>query len=160
MIEMNLGNIIAAMVNFLLLLLIAKRFLFIPVNKILVTRKQELDSSFEQARIDKEEANRLKIENIEKLKLAKKEGKEIVEIYKQKAEKISRELIEDAKQESILILERSRVEIEREKEKAQSEIKKQVIDLSLILSEKALEQHIDENEHRRLIEDFIFKVGS
>jgi len=160
MIEMNLGNIIAAMVNFLLLLLIAKRFLFIPVNKILVTRKQELDSSFEQARTDKEEANRLKIENIEKLKLAKKEGKEIVEIYKQKAEKISRELIEDAKQESILILERSRVEIEREKEKAQSEIKKQVIDLSLILSEKALEQHIDENEHRRLIEDFIFKVGS
>lgn len=160
MIEMNLGNIIAAMVNFLLLLLIAKRFLFIPVSKILVTRKQELDSSFEQARTDKEEANRLKIENIEKLKLAKKEGKEIVEIYKQKAEKISRELIEDAKQESILIIERSRVEIEREKEKAQSEIKKQVIDLSLILSEKALEQHIDEEEHRRLIEDFIFKVGS
>ena len=160
MIEINLGNIIAAMVNFLILLFIAKRYLFIPVNKILETRKQELESSFEQARTDKEEANRLKIENVEKLKLAKKEGKEIVEIYKQKAEKISGELIEDAKQEAILILERSRVEIEREKEKAQSEIKKQVIDLSLILSEKALEQHIDESEHRRLIEDFIFKVGS
>ena len=160
MIEMNLGNIIAAMVNFLILLFIAKRYLFIPVSKILDTRKQELDSSFEQARSDKEEANRLKIENGEKLKLAKKEGKEIVEIYKQKAEKISGELIQDAKQEAILIIERSRVEIEREKEKAQSEIKKQVIDLSLILSEKALEQHIDEKEHRRLIEDFIFKVGS
>ena len=160
MIEMNLGNIIAAMVNFLILLFIAKRYLFIPVSKILDTRKQELDSSFEQARIDKEEANRLKIENVEKLKLAKKEGKEIVEIYKQKAEKISGELIQDAKQEAILIIERSRIEIEREKEKAQSEIKKQVIDLSLILSEKALEQHIDEKEHRRLIEDFIFKVGS
>lgn len=160
MIEMNLGNIAAAMVNFLILLFIAKRYLFIPVNKILDTRKEELNSSFEQARQDKEEANRLKIENVEKLKIAKKEGKAIVEIYKQKAEKISGELIEDAKQEAMLILERSRVEIEREKEKAQSEIKKQVIDLSLILSEKALEQHIDEKEHRRLIEDFIFKVGS
>ena len=160
MIEMNLGNIIAAMVNFLILLFIAKRYLFIPVNKILDTRKEELFSSFEQARIDKEEANRLKIENGEKLKLAKKEGKEIVEIYKQKAEKIYGELIQDAKQEAILIIERSRLEIEREKEKAQSEIKKQVIDLSLILSEKALEQHIDEKEHRRLIEDFISKVGS
>ncbi|MGH4126159.1 MAG: F0F1 ATP synthase subunit B [Clostridium sp.] len=157
---MNLGNIIAAMINFLILLFIAKRYLFIPVNKILDTRKEELYSSFEQARIDKEEAKRLKIENVEKLKLAKKEGKEIVEIYKQKAEKISGELIEDAKQEATLIIERSRLEIEREKEKAQSEIKKQVIDLSLILSEKALEQHIDEKEHRRLIEDFIFKVGS
>ena len=157
---MNLGNIIAAMINFLILLFIAKRYLFTPVNKILDTRKQELNSSFEQARNDKEEANRLKMENVEKLKLAKKEGKGIVEVYKQKAEKISGELIEDAKQEAILILERSRIEIEREKEKASSEIKKQVIDLSLILSEKALEQHIDEKEHRRLIEDFIFKVGS
>ena len=160
MIEMNIGNIIAAMVNFLILLLIARRFLFIPVNKILETRKQELESSFEQARKDKEEANRLKIENGEKLKLAKQEGKEIVETYKQKAEKVSGELIEDAKKEATIIVERSRVEIQREKEKAESEIKKQVIDLSLILSERALEQIIDEKEHRRLIEDFIFKVGS
>lgn len=160
MIEMNLGNIIAAMINFLILLFIAKRYLFKPVNKILDTRKQELDSSFEKARMDKEEANKLKLENGEKLKLAKKEGKEIVEIYKQKAEKMSSELIEDARQEATLIIERSRVEIERETEKAQSEIKKQVIDLSLILSEKALEQRIDEKEHRRLIEDFISKVGN
>lgn len=158
--EIDLGIVIAAMVNFLILLFIAKRFLFIPVSKILETRRLELNSSFEQARIDKEESNRLKIENGEKLKLAKQEGKKIVEVYKQKAEKISGELIEDAKQEAALIIERSRVEIQREKEKAESEIKKQVIDLSLMLSEKALEQLIDEKEHRRLIEDFIFKVGS
>ena len=156
----DLGIVIAAMVNFLILLFIAKRFLFIPVSKILETRKQELESSFEKARLDKEEANRFKIENSEKLKLAKQEGKEIVEVYKEKAEKVSRELIEDAKQEAALIIERSRVEIQREKEKAESEIKKQVIDLSLVLSERALEQIIDEKEHRRLIEDFIFKVGS
>lgn len=158
--EIKLSTVIASMVNFVFLLFIAKRFLFIPVGKILKTRKQELDSSFEQASKDKEEANRLKVENGEKLKLAKKEGKEIVEVYKQKAEKISGELIQDAKQEALLILERSRIEIERERQKAESEIKKQVIDLSLILSEKALEKHIDEKEHRRLIEDFIFKVGS
>jgi len=158
--EINIGIVIAAMINFLILLFVAKRFLFIPVNKLLEERKQKLDSSFEQAKKDKEEAERLKIENGEKLKLAKKEGKEIVEIYKQNAQKISEELLEEAKQEASLIIERSKVEVEREKEKAQSEIKKQVIDLSLILSEKALEQHIDEKEHRRLIEDFIFKVGS
>ena len=160
MIEMNLGNIIAAMVNFIILLFVAKRFLFIPVGKILETRKQELDSSFKEASRDREEAKRLKVENEAKLKSAKQEGKKIVEIYKQKADKISGELIQDAKQEAMIIIERSRVEIEREKEKAASEIKKQVIDLSLILSEKALEHHIDEKEHRRLIEDFIFKVGS
>ena len=91
---------------------------------------------------------------------SKTKGREIVEEYKVNAQNISQEIIDEAKKESIIIMDRSRVEIEREKEKAASEIKKQVIDLSLILSEKALEQHIDEKEHRRLIEDFIFKVGS
>jgi F-type H+-transporting ATPase subunit b len=158
--EINLGIVMAAMVNFLILLFIAKRFLFIPVSKILQMRKQELDSSFEEASRDKEEANRLKIENGEKLKLAKKEGKEIVEKYKLKAEKISAELIQSAKQEAELIIQRARVDLKREIEKARSEIKTQVIDLSVVLSEKALEQHIDESEHRRLIEDFIYKVGS
>ncbi|WP_413228419.1 F0F1 ATP synthase subunit B [Clostridium sp. CS001] len=158
--EMNLGNIIAAMVNFLILLLIAKRFLFIPVSNILETRKQELESSFEKASKDMDEASRLKVENGKKLELAKQEGKGIVETYKQKAEKVSGELIEDAKKEAAIIIERSRVEVQREKEKAESEIKKQVIDLSLILSERALEQIIDKEEHRKLIEDFILKVGS
>jgi len=158
--EINLGTIIAAMLNFLILLFVAKRFLFIPVNKILDERKQNLDSSFERARKEKEEADRLKIENGEKLKLAKKEGKEIVETYKKNAEKISGELIEEAKHEAALIMERAKIEIEREKQKAESEVKKQVIDLSLILSEKVLEEHIDEKGHRQLIEDFISKVGS
>lgn len=158
--EINLGTIIAAMLNFLILLFVAKRFLFIPVNKILDERKQNLDSSFERARKEKEEADRLKIENGEKLKLAKKEGKEIVETYKKNAEKISWELIEEAKHEVALIMERAKIEIEREKQKAESEVKKQVIDLSLILSEKVLEEHIDEKGHRQLIEDFISKVGS
>lgn len=159
-VSIELGTIIASMVNFLLLLFIAKHFLFIPVSKILKTRKQELDSSFEKMSRDREEANKLKVENVEKLKLAKHKGKRIVEEYKQKAEKISGELIQSAKQEAALIIERARVEVERESEKARSEIKTQVIDLSLVLSEKALGKHIDESEHRRLIQDFIFKVGS
>lgn len=157
--EINLGVIVASMVNFLILLFVATRFLFIPVGNILKTRKEELDSSFQKASRDKDESNRLKIENGEKLKLAKKEGKEIVEKYKLKAEKISGELIQSAKQEAELIVERARVDLQREIEKARSEIKNQVIDLSLVLSEKALEQHINESEHRRLIEDFISKVG-
>ncbi len=159
-IGIKLGTIIAAMINFLILLFIAKHFLFIPVNKILETRKQELVSSFKEADKDKEEARRLKAESDEKLKLAQKEGKNIVEMYKLRAEKISGELIKEAKQEALLIIERSRIETERQKQKVENEVKKQVIELSLILSERALEQHINKEEHKKLIEDFISEIGT
>lgn len=56
-------------------------------------------------------------------------------------------------------MDRARKEAEREKEKAAEEIKSQAVELAILLSQKALEKTIDENEHRRLINDFISKVG-
>lgn len=56
-------------------------------------------------------------------------------------------------------MERAKKETEREKQKAEEEIKSQAIELAIMLSSKALETTIDEAQHRRLIEDFIAKVG-
>ncbi|MBZ9685066.1 F0F1 ATP synthase subunit B [Clostridium estertheticum] len=155
-----LSTIIFTFINFIILLFILKRFLIKPVNKIMDDRQDGINTSIKKAKDDEEKAAISREEKDRLLHESKVKGREIVKEYKVNAENISQEIIDEAKKESIIIIERSRVEIEREKEKAQSEIKKQVIELSLVLAEKALEQHIDEKEHRRLIEDFIFKVGS
>ena len=153
-------TIIFTIINFILLLFILKFILIKPVNKIMDDRRDGINASIKKAKEDEEKAEISRKEKEQLLLESKTKGREIVEEYKVNAEKISQEIIDEAKKESLIIMERSKVEIEREKHKAESEIKKQVIDLSLILSEKALEQHIDEKEHRRLIEDFISKVGS
>jgi len=153
-------TIIFTIINFILLMFVLKHFFSKPVNKIMDDRINGINTSIKNAKDNEEKAEISRKEKDLLLHESKKKGREIVEEYKVKAQNISQEIIDEAKKESIIIMERSRVEIEREKEKAESEVKKQVIDLSLILSEKALEQHIDEKEHRRLIENFIFKVGS
>ena len=51
------------------------------------------------------------------------------------------------------------IEIQREEEKVKYELKQQVVDISVMLSEKALGESIDESKHRELINDFIEKVG-
>ncbi len=58
-----------------------------------------------------------------------------------------------------LILNRAKTEAEREKQKAEDDIKNQVVDLAVLVSSKALESSIDEAQHRKLIKDFIAKVG-
>ena len=158
--SVHLSTIIFTIINFVILLLILKHFFMKPVNKIMVDRQNGISISIKKAKEDEEKAEISKIEKDRLLQESKIKGREIVQEYKVNAENISQEIIDEAKKESIIIMDRTRTEIEREKQKAESEIKKQVIDLSLILSEKALEQHIDEKEHRRLIEDFILKVGS
>ena len=154
------NTIIFTIINFILLMFVLKHFFSKPVNKILDDRINGINTSIKNAKDNEEKAEASRIEKDKLLHDSKTKGREIVEEYKQSAENISKEIIDDAKKESIIIMDRSRIEIEREKEKAASEIQKQVIDLSLILSEKALEKHIDEKEHRKLIEDFIVKVGS
>ncbi len=38
-------------------------------------------------------------------------------------------------------------------------MKRQIIDLSLLMSSKALGENIDEEKHKQLIKEFITKVG-
>ena len=156
----DLNRIIFTIINFIVLGFVLRHFFIKPVNKIMDDRKNGINTSIKNAKDNEEKAEVSRIEKDKLLHDSKTKGREIVEEYKLKAQNISQEIIDDAKKESITLMDRSRVEIEREKEKAASEIQKQVIDLSLILSEKALEKHIDEKEHRKLIEDFIVKVGS
>ncbi|MFT5874246.1 MAG: F-type H+-transporting ATPase subunit b [Clostridium sp.] len=146
--------------NLIILFFIFKYFFSKPVNKIMDDRKNGINVSIKKAKDDEEKAEDLKKEKELLLHESRKKGRKIVEEYKVNAQNVSKEIIGEANKESTLIMDRGRIELEREKQKAESEIKKQVIDLSLILSEKALGKHIDEKEHRRLIEDFISKVGS
>lgn len=156
----NISEVLAAIINFIILYLILKHFLFVPVMSTMENRENSIKQNISKAEADREEAEALKLKNEDILKIAKEEGKKITEEHKKRAEIMFKEIVSDANKEAQVIMERSKVEIEREKEKAENEIKSKVIDLAVMLSAKALEKSIDEAEHRRLIEDFLAKVGN
>jgi F-type H+-transporting ATPase subunit b len=150
---------IMTIINFFILYFVLRHFLFKPVNSAISSRENEIVDRIKKSEEDMEKARLLKIEHENELKSAKDEGKNIVESFKSKAERLSSDIIQDAKSEAQTLMERARTETEREKEKARDEIKTQAIDLAVLLSSKALETSIDEEQHRRLIQDFIAKVG-
>ncbi|WP_373897947.1 F0F1 ATP synthase subunit B [Haloimpatiens sp. FM7315] len=153
------SQIIFAMINFLVLFLILRKKLFNPVSNFMKNRSEKIRNNIESAKVDKEEASKYKEESARELLKARVEGKNIVETYKKKAEKVYDEIVDHANEEAKSIKGRADIEIKREKDKAKQEVKEQAIDLSIILSEKVLERAIDEKEHRRLIDEFITKVG-
>jgi F-type H+-transporting ATPase subunit b len=157
--EINVSQIIATIINFLILYFILRHFLFKPVNDNIDKRQNEIITKISKTEEDRKKAQEIRIENENKLSLAKQEGKNIVEDYKVKAEKVSSDILKGAHEEAETIVKRAKVEAEREKEKAADEIKGQVVDLAVLVSSRALEESIDEEQHRRLINDFIAKVG-
>ncbi|MCY6369819.1 F0F1 ATP synthase subunit B [Clostridium ganghwense] len=158
--KIYLPKILYTIINFMILYFILNRFLFKPVNKTIDSRKNEIQSNIKQAEEDRKQAEFLKNENENKIKESKAQGKKLVEDYKVKAEKVSQEIIGEAHVEAEKIIERATKEIKRQKEKVEDEIKDNTINLAIQLASKALEESIDEEKHRQLIEDFIAKVGN
>ncbi|GAA0121287.1 MAG: F0F1 ATP synthase subunit B [Clostridium argentinense] len=158
--DIDLSVVLAGTINFFIFFFILRKFVFKPTMEMIESRKQEIETSFAKAKIEEDKIESLKAEQEDNIKRYKEDGQKLIDAYKIKAEKVYDSIIEDAKKEAETIRERAKQDIEREKRKAESEIKSQVIDLSLVLAEKALEKKIDEDEHKRLIDEFISKVGN
>ena len=152
-------TILATIVNFIILYFVLRHFLFGRINNALESRGTEISATIDRTVQDQKKAEALRIENEEKLKNASVEGKSIVESFKVKAEKVSKDIVDQASNEAQLTLERGKKELQREVEKATADIRSQVVDLAVMLSSQALGETIDELQHRKLIEEFIAKVG-
>ena len=157
--EINFSTTLMTWVNFGIIVLILKHFFWDKIKGIIQERQDSIDEKLTKADEDSEKARMYLLQNERILKQAEEEGKKITEKQKQKGDQIYEEIVSNAKNEAGALIERANVEIEREKEKAEYELKKQAVDLAVELSVKALEESIDENVHRKLISDFIAKVG-
>ena len=158
-IDINISTLIFTLINFAILVLILKHFFWDKIRSVIEDRQNDIDEKLLKADEDSEKARMYLLKNEEILKQAREEGKKITEMQKQKGDKIYDEIVQNAKNESASLIERANLEIEREKEKAEYEIKRQAVELAVELSVKALDETIDEETHRKLISDFIAKVG-
>lgn len=157
--EVHLSVVIVTIINFVILFFVLKHLLFAKVTDAMDKRQENIVNNIEKAKKDVGEARNLKAQSEELLKEARQEGKKLAEENKKRAEKLYADIVEEAHKEAAMVMERGRIEIEREKEKAKDELKTQVVELSLLFSSKALEETIDEAKHKQLINDFISKVG-
>lgn len=158
--EIDVSVLLMTIINFFILLLILKHFLWDKIKTVIQEREDYIEDRILKADEESERARIYLIENERILKASKEEGNRIIESKKSKAHSVYSEIIDDANKEAESIISRAKVEIQREKEKAEFEIKKQAINLAIDLSTKALEEKVQDNTQRKLINDFITKVGS
>ena len=157
--DISIPQIIAAILNFIILLLIVKHFWFDKITAIVDSRQNEIINKIEDTDKNQKLALELKEKSELELSNSKKQGKTIVEEYKLKAEKVYEDILKEAHEEADGIIKKSRLEAERQKKNAEEEIKAEAVELAVLVSSRTLEKTIDDLEHRRLIKDFISKVG-
>ncbi|MDP4088878.1 MAG: F0F1 ATP synthase subunit B [Bacillota bacterium] len=156
--EINFTRIVISTINFVILYFILKHYLFKPVNKVLDSREKGISERITKTEADSMAAEKLRLEREDSLKHLEEEGKQLIEDYKLKGEDLYKEIIAAARKDAEHAVERSKTEIRLQQEKAEEELKNEVINLALAFSEKALADSLDEAIHKKLINDFIVKV--
>ncbi|MGL5416814.1 MAG: F0F1 ATP synthase subunit B [Clostridium sp.] len=153
--ELELGKVIATIINFLILYFILKRFFFDKIKEILQKREEILGKRILD--IEKKEiyAENLLRERERLVSEARNEGKKIIEKRKIQGDRIYEELLLKGREKAQEIEERKLKELALEKEKAMDEIKEESVNIAIALSEKIVEKKLDEIEQKRIIDQFI-----
>lgn len=158
-ISVNLWLILISLANLVILFLIVKRFLFKPVNKMLADRQSELDKRYnaaDEAVRDAEEKQKLWNE---KMVSVRSETEEILKKAQEGASRRSETIVSDAKEQANSIIRQAKAQAELERKKSEEEIKQEIVEVSTAIANKIIEREVSAEEHRRIIDSFIEKIG-
>ncbi len=158
-ISVNLWQILISLANLFILFLILKKFLYKPVKNTLAKRKEQIDLEYSEAADAKEKALSDKAAYEEKLSSADSEAGIIIKKATDYASAKEKEMIDEAKAKAQGIIKRAEADAELERKKAREDIKREIVDVSTLLSAKMLEREVSTADHEQLINSFIEKIG-
>lgn len=150
---------IAQICNLFLQVYLIKRFLFKPINNILAKRKEMADAQIQDAVKAREEAEAMKFQYEQDMIQAKNKANEIVVSAQKTASAQSEELLREASRQVAAMKNKAEADIEQEKRKAVNEIKDEIGGMAMEIAGKVIEREISEEDHAKLIDDFIANVG-
>ena len=158
-INVNIWLILISLCNLVILFFILKKFLFKPVKKILSDRQAEYDAKFAEAEDKLAEANEVKEHLEQKYALADDEVDRIIKEAKDNAQRRGDSIVSEAKDKAGIIVRNAEAEADLRKRKAAESIKDEIADVSVEIAEKIIGREVSEEDHRRLMSDFIDKIG-
>ncbi len=153
-------TLIAQLCNLFIQLLLIKKFLFKPIREILEKRKAKADAEIADATKAKEEAVAMKAEYEQNMQEAREKANEILTSAQKTATLKSEEIIREASAQAVAIKSKAEKDIEQEKRKAVNEIKDEIGSMAVEIAGKVIEREISEEDHAKLIDEFIEKVGT
>ena len=152
----DLGTIFWMLLMFIILMIILKKFAWKPILKALDKREKTIEESLRSADRAREEMEKLKADNEKILAEARTERDGMLRETKQTSEKILREAREKAGTEAQRLIELAREQIASEKAAAVTEIRRQVVELSVQVAEKILREKLkDDRQQKELIDRLI-----
>jgi len=147
----NLPTLLAQIINFAILLGLMYLVAYRPIMRMFDERSRKVKESMEQTEFIKEQAARAEEEAEKRIEAASKDGQELVARAVQTGEEVRQKAQQGARQDAESLIARARVEIQRERDEAIDELRKEFADLTILAAGKVIDRSLDKEAHRQLI---------
>ena len=152
--------IAAQVVGFVLLWAVLAKYLFRPVLGLFDARRQDVKLMYDNAEAERAKAEEFRAEYEKQLAGIEAEARSRILAAVREAEAAKDQIMAEARSRSGDILRRGEEELARERDKALSQLREEVVNISLSAAGKIIGESLDDAKHRRLVSDFVDRIGA
>jgi F-type H+-transporting ATPase subunit b len=152
-------SLIIQMLNFLILLAILHRLLYKPLLAKMEERSAAIKTSLEAAEAARAAAAKQQEEKAERLRAAYAEAQSIRAAALKEAADEQRKLVDAARREAQQLVESAKAQTDADIRRAREELRREVSDIAIAVAEKLVRKSLHDEEHRRVVDDAIARIG-
>ena len=155
----NGGLMFWTIIIFVILLVVLSKFAFKPMLAAVEARERSLQAALDDAKRDREEAQRVLAEPRAQLENSRAEAQKLIADGRATAEKLRHDLLEQTKSQQQEMLDRARRDIDTEKTNAIAALRREAVDLAIAGAGKVIERNLDNDANRKLVEGYLGTVS-
>ena len=152
------GLMVWTILTFLIVLWVLRRYAFGRIQGLIDQRRDRIREALDEADKARSEARELREQVAREREQAKADREQILEESRRQAKRQLEQAREQADADLKARLEKNREELEAENTRLREQIRRDVVELTLLASEKVTGKVLDADDQRRLIDETIDEV--
>jgi F-type H+-transporting ATPase subunit b len=154
----NVGNAIWTLGIFLLVVVVLGKFAWGPLLALLQQREEFIYRALSDAKHDRDEAEARLKEYTAKIQASKAEAAAIVEEARRDGERLREDLRSKARGEAERTIQNAERQIQLETSRALEQIRREAVDLSVMIASKIIQRNLSKEDNQRLIDEALKQV--
>jgi len=154
----NWTNLLTTAVGFLLFVWVLAKYAWGPILNLLDQRRETIQSDYTAAEKNLADAETLKGEFEAKLADIKTIEREKVQEAVKRGEGLADGIVAKANTEAAARSDKCELDLEIETQKAQLQLRDDVVDMAIGAAEKVIGERLDDGLHRKLIQEYIDSI--
>jgi F-type H+-transporting ATPase subunit b len=155
---LNLGFLLLQIVNFAIILIVLRAWVYKPLIKMLEKRRMSIAQGLEDARIASEARANAEDEAKRLLEEANAKAAEIVREADTRAEAVKKEILAEAETEATHLRKQKMAEFEQERVQILAGLREEVVALSMAATQKLVQESLTQERQRGLLKEFFSGV--